>query len=81
VGLSANRRSTSAAASLIRFWWTRRFVQGIGAVLYAEGTYSEDANLQNGTMANYLVPMSDAMPDIVVAHISCSAVEHTRNGC
>jgi carbon-monoxide dehydrogenase large subunit len=44
-------------------------VQGIGAVLYEECIYSEDANLQNGTMADYLLPMSDAMPDIVVAHI------------
>ena len=44
-------------------------VQGIGAVLYEECIYSEDANLQNGTMADYLVPMSDAMPDIVVAHV------------
>jgi CO/xanthine dehydrogenase Mo-binding subunit len=44
-------------------------VQGIGAVLYEECIYSEDANLQNGTMADYLIPMSDAMPDIVVAHI------------
>jgi carbon-monoxide dehydrogenase large subunit len=44
-------------------------VQGIGAVLYEECIYSEDANLLNGTMADYLVPMSDAMPDIVVAHI------------
>ena len=44
-------------------------VQGIGAVLYEECIYGDDANLQNGTMADYLVPMSDAMPDIVVAHI------------
>jgi len=44
-------------------------VQGIGAVLYEECIYSEDANLLNGTMADYLVPMADEMPDIIVAHI------------
>jgi aerobic carbon-monoxide dehydrogenase large subunit len=44
-------------------------VQGIGAVLYEECVYSDDANLQNGTMADYLIPMSDAIPDIVVAHV------------
>ncbi len=43
--------------------------QGIGAVLYEECIYSDDANLQNGTMADYLIPMSDAVPDIVVAHV------------
>jgi carbon-monoxide dehydrogenase large subunit len=44
-------------------------VQGIGAVLYEESIYSEDANLLNGTMADYLVPMANEMPDIVVAHV------------
>jgi carbon-monoxide dehydrogenase large subunit len=44
-------------------------VQGIGAALYEECIYSEDANLLNGTMADYLVPMSDEMPDIVVEHV------------
>ena len=44
-------------------------VQGIGAVLFEECVYSEDANLLNGTMADYLVPMSNEMPDIVVAHV------------
>jgi aerobic carbon-monoxide dehydrogenase large subunit len=43
--------------------------QGIGAVLYEECIYSEDGNLLNGTMADYLIPMADAVPDIVVAHI------------
>ena len=44
-------------------------VQGIGAVLFEECIYSEDANLLNGTMADYLVPMAAEMPDIVVGHI------------
>jgi carbon-monoxide dehydrogenase large subunit len=44
-------------------------VQGIGAVLYEECIYSEDGNLLNGTMADYLVPMADEMPDIHVVHV------------
>jgi len=44
-------------------------VQGIGAVLYEECVFSDDGNLLNGTMADYLVPMADAMPDIVVEHV------------
>jgi carbon-monoxide dehydrogenase large subunit len=44
-------------------------VQGIGAVLYEECIYSPDGNLLNGTMADYLLPMADEMPDIIVGHV------------
>jgi len=44
-------------------------VQGIGAALYEQCLYSEDGQLQNGTMADYLVPMAAEMPDIAVGHI------------
>jgi carbon-monoxide dehydrogenase large subunit len=44
-------------------------VQGIGAVLFEECIYSEDANLLNGTMADYLIPMAGEMPDILVDHV------------
>ena len=44
-------------------------VQGLGAVLFEECIYSEDGNLLNGTMADYLVPMADEMPDIVLDHV------------
>jgi carbon-monoxide dehydrogenase large subunit len=44
-------------------------VQGIGAVLYEECIYGADGNLLNGSMADYLVPMADEMPDIHVAHV------------
>jgi carbon-monoxide dehydrogenase large subunit len=44
-------------------------VQGIGAVLFEECIYSDDANLLNGTMADYLVPMAYEMPDILVGHV------------
>jgi carbon-monoxide dehydrogenase large subunit len=44
-------------------------VQGIGAALLEECVYSPEGQLLNGTMADYLVPMSGEMPDIVVGHI------------
>ncbi len=44
-------------------------VQGIGAALYEECIYNESAQLENGTLADYLVPMAGEMPDIHVAHI------------
>ncbi len=44
-------------------------VQGIGAVLFEECIFSEEANLLNGTMADYLIPMAGEMPDIAVGHV------------
>ena len=44
-------------------------VQGIGAALFEECHYSEDGQLQNASMADYLVPMSGEMPDIVCGHV------------
>ena len=44
-------------------------VQGIGGALYEECLYDEGGMLQNGNMADYLVPMAAEMPDIDVAHI------------
>lgn len=44
-------------------------VQGIGAALYEQCIYNEDAQLENGTLADYLVPMASEMPDIHVAHV------------
>jgi carbon-monoxide dehydrogenase large subunit len=44
-------------------------VQGIGGALFEECIYSEDGQLLNTTMADYLVPMACEMPDIVVEHI------------
>jgi carbon-monoxide dehydrogenase large subunit len=45
-------------------------VQGIGGALFEECIYSEDGQLLNGSMADYLVPMAGEMPDIVVGHVS-----------
>jgi carbon-monoxide dehydrogenase large subunit len=44
-------------------------VQGIGGALFEECIYSEDGQLQNGSMADYLVPMACEMPDMVIAHV------------
>tara|TARA_B100001179_G_scaffold215804_1_gene186296 strand:- start:371 stop:1240 length:870 start_codon:yes stop_codon:yes gene_type:complete len=44
-------------------------VQGIGGALYEECVYNEAAQLQNGTLADYLTPMAGEMPDINVYHI------------
>ena len=44
-------------------------VQGIGGALYEECLYSEDGQMLNATMADYLVPMAAEMPEIHVAHI------------
>ena len=44
-------------------------VQGIGGALYEECVYSDDGQLLNASMADYLVPMAAEMPDIQIAHI------------
>jgi carbon-monoxide dehydrogenase large subunit len=50
-------------------------VQGIGAALYEHCLYSADAQLLNGNMADYLVPMAGEMPDIVCAHIETPTLQ------
>ena len=44
-------------------------VQGIGGALFEECLYDAAGLLQNGSMADYLVPMAGEMPDIDIAHI------------
>lgn len=44
-------------------------VQGIGGALYEECVYDADGQLQNATLADYLVPMAGEMPDIHIAHV------------
>ena len=44
-------------------------VQGIGGALYEECLYSEEGQLMNGSLVDYLLPLSSEMPDIVVGHI------------
>jgi aerobic carbon-monoxide dehydrogenase large subunit len=43
-------------------------VQGIGAALFEQCIYSDEGQLLNGTLADYLVPMAGEMPDILVGH-------------
>ncbi|MFO0990266.1 MAG: molybdopterin cofactor-binding domain-containing protein, partial [Alphaproteobacteria bacterium] len=45
-------------------------VQGIGSALFEECLYSDEGQLLNGSMADYLVPMSGEMPDIEVGHVT-----------
>jgi carbon-monoxide dehydrogenase large subunit len=44
-------------------------VQGIGAALFEECLYSPDGQVLNANLADYLVPMSGEMPDIVCGHV------------
>jgi carbon-monoxide dehydrogenase large subunit len=44
-------------------------VQGIGAALFEECLYSPDGQMLNANLADYLVPMSGEMPDIVCGHV------------
>jgi len=50
-------------------------VQGIGAALYEECLYSPEGQLLNGSMADYLVPMSGEMPDIICAHVETPTMQ------
>ena len=58
-------------------------VQGIGSALYEQCTYDEDAQLRNGTFADYLVPMAGEMPDIEIRHIETVTIvtELGAKGC
>jgi aerobic carbon-monoxide dehydrogenase large subunit len=44
-------------------------VQGIGGALFEECHYTDEGQLQNATLADYLVPMAGEMPDITIAHV------------
>jgi carbon-monoxide dehydrogenase large subunit len=43
--------------------------QGIGAVLYEQTTYDEDANLQSATYMDYLIPTAMEIPHVEVHHM------------
>lgn len=44
-------------------------VQGLGGALFEHCVYDADGQLQNASMADYLVPMACEMPDIHVGHV------------
>jgi len=50
-------------------------VQGLGGALYEECVYDSEAQLVNGTLADYVVPMAAEMPDIGVDHVQTPTVE------
>ncbi|RFC63534.1 xanthine dehydrogenase family protein molybdopterin-binding subunit [Fulvimarina endophytica] len=50
-------------------------VQGLGAALFEEICYDEAGQLLNGTMADYLVPMSGEMPDMIIRHVETPTAE------
>ena len=45
-------------------------VHGLGDALYEHCIYDAAGQLQNATMADYLVPMSGETPDIVIEHVT-----------
>ena len=45
-------------------------VQGLGAALFEACEYDDQGQMQNASMADYLLPMAAEMPDIAVAHVS-----------
>jgi len=54
-------------------------IQGLGAALFEECRYDERGQLQNATLADYLVPMASEMPDIAIDHV-CTPVSGTLLG-
>lgn len=50
-------------------------VQGLGGALYEECLYDSDGQLLNANMADYLVPMSAEMPDMVIGHVETPTAE------
>lgn len=44
-------------------------IQGIGNTLFEHLIYDDNGQIQNATLADYLLPMASEMPDISIAHI------------
>jgi carbon-monoxide dehydrogenase large subunit len=44
-------------------------IQGLGAAFFEECRYGGNGQLENGSLADYLVPMAYEMPDIEIAHV------------
>ena len=43
--------------------------QGIGAVLYEQSVYDDEANFQAGTFMDYLLPTATEIPEIEIHHV------------
>ncbi|MBA4788744.1 MAG: xanthine dehydrogenase family protein molybdopterin-binding subunit [Rhizobiales bacterium] len=50
-------------------------VQGLGAAFFEECLYDENGQLTNGSLADYLVPMSCEMPDILIDHVETPTLD------
>ncbi|MBX9587751.1 MAG: xanthine dehydrogenase family protein molybdopterin-binding subunit [Hyphomonadaceae bacterium] len=50
-------------------------VQGLGAAFFEECLYSDNGQLRNGSLADYLVPMAGEMPDIEIAHVETPTLD------
>jgi carbon-monoxide dehydrogenase large subunit len=44
-------------------------IQGLGAAFFEECRYNDNGQLENGSLADYLVPMACEMPDIRIQHV------------
>ncbi len=44
-------------------------IQGIGNTLYEHLVYDDAGQIQNATLADYLLPMAGEMPDIAISHV------------
>lgn len=47
---------------------TGGFAHALGAALYEEHSYAPDGSFQTGTFADYLVPTTTEMPDLLILH-------------
>ena len=54
-------------------------VQGIGAAMLEECLYSAEGQLLNGSLADYLVPMTGDVPDIEIGHV-CTPTRQSELG-
>ena len=50
-------------------------IQGLGAAFFEECRYGETGQLENGSLADYLVPMSFEMPDIHIDHVETPTLD------
>jgi carbon-monoxide dehydrogenase large subunit len=48
-------------------------VQGLGSALFEHCIYNDSGQLENGSLADYLVPMAGDMPDITIGHVHTPA--------
>ena len=55
-------------------------IQGIGSALYEQCIYSDNGQLENGSLADYLVPMASEMPDIRISHVETISTDETNLG-